>query len=134
MKDTTLPIILRGLQDKKTRGPAARVLGDMGPEARETAGELAKFLDDSDDRDRVKLAVAILRVGGPKEAAIEVLLEALKNPEQRSFALIVMGNLGPEAAELIPAVQSLTQDRRPWVRGSAHEVLRKIDPKGSIER
>jgi HEAT repeat protein len=66
--------------------------------------------------------------------AVPALLKALSAPDrnQREGAAVVLGRIGPPAADAIGGLMSALEDAHSWVRQAAVDALPKIDPDGSL--
>ena len=115
--------------DKKNsvelRVNVARVLGWIGPEARDTVPILAAFLR-GDQKVRDQAAWALGRIGAP---AVALLVEALRDESEkvRASAMHALATVGPEAAVAQPVVCTLTGDEDAKVRELALTALRTTD-------
>ena len=91
-----VPLLVRQLEEERFRDSVARALLGIG-----APGEVWDRLQ-ADRRSRARLTG---RVGermsqGRTNAALEVLVEAIPNPETRPLAGRILGDLGPQAAPL----------------------------------
>jgi len=96
---------------------------------------LGDLLHSQNDRLRWNAAV-FLNEWGPDEAkkTVPVLIQALLRHSSRRFrakAAVLLGQLGPEAKEAIPALTQALQDQDATVREAAAEALKKIQATGS---
>jgi len=129
------------------RSYAARALGDSGEAARAVARDLVPLAGDPDPLVRREAAHALLKIRPDREiirplikkllaesdpgtrnrilnaiadlgkAAVPNLIEALKDDEAAPYACVVLGTIGPEAAEAAPALaERLKAEKRPEVR------------------
>ena len=121
--------------DHQRRQNAARVLGRIGPSAKDAAGDLAASLDDKEPPVRIA-AAALIRVD-PERArpALDVLIAVLREKSETAYLnqMVVireLGELGPVAQPAMPALNSLV-----WpgfgdpLELAAVAALRKIDPR-----
>lgn len=60
--------------------------------------------------------------------ALPALMQALNEPNSRSWAAGIIGSIGPKAAEAVPKLVALLGEEDAVVRGSACNGLRGIDP------
>jgi HEAT repeat protein len=106
----------------------ARILGDMGPEAREAVPALAAKLDRFDDQRKIDIAAAILRIDPAHEEASKCLFEALgKRGHGRSHkASEALGRSGKPALDDL--IRLLKSDDLETVKGA----LRALEAMGAI--
>ncbi len=129
------------------RAYAARALGDSGEAARPVARELVPLAADPDPLVRREAAQALLKIRPDREvvrplmrkmlaeadpgtrnrilnaiadlgkAAVPNLVDALKEDEAAPYAIVVLGSIGPDAADAAPALaERLKAEQRPEVR------------------
>ncbi len=91
----------------------------------------AKLMQDPDQGIRLRVMAA---VADAKSAAVPALIEALKNPSVTYWACIILGDIGPDAAAAVPALEGLLGDRRPDVRREAVLALAAIGSKDSLAK
>jgi HEAT repeat protein len=125
----------RGLKvrDDYVREAAARVLGDIGPEAEAAVPILQEQLKVRDYHGKVQSATAnaLAKIGA---AAVPALIEVLKDKDAsaRLAAASALGKLGPAAKDAAPVLtQALKENNLP-----AHvvaQVLRKIGQPAATE-
>jgi len=89
--------------DGAVRRAAASSLGAIGPEAVDAIPRLAATATDPDPSVRNATIGALGRIGSP--AAVPVLVQALKDPKTASLAVRALGNMGPTARGVIPALR-----------------------------
>jgi HEAT repeat protein len=65
------------------------------------------------------------------KTSVPILIECLKDilPNVRQAACNVLGNIGPDAAAALPALQELTNDSVPFVQNAARSSIQRIDAK-----
>ncbi len=104
---------------------AMRAVAAIGPEARSTIPDLAQKLQGNDLQETWEAGTALGSVGPD---ALRALVTALQNqlPAVRQAALSGIKEVGPEAAQAIPAVIEKLGDRDQWVRGWAAQALTSI--------
>jgi HEAT repeat protein len=128
--------LLRALKDSDAgvRREAATALGQVGPAVKaEAFRDLLAALSDRDADVRQAAVRAAMRLGAPVAADLPVLRGLLERGdptgEARSFALLALGYLGPEARSAAPAVVEvlLRADSR-RLRLLALGALEKIGP------
>ena len=105
---------------------AAKALGHLGPAAAPAVPNLIQAMNyKSSDTKFVGAAAqeALVRVGAP---AVGELVKGLKNAALRSDLLNVLGKIGPDAGEAIPALSALLDD--PDSGAAAKAALARIQP------
>jgi HEAT repeat protein len=142
----------------RVRSYAAYALGSIGPGAARSFEKLAAHLTDADPQvrrevvkavrrlqiDRAKLipvVVKILESSSPAEVvpamaaiaeggkqSVPALIEALNHPEARYWACQILGQIGADSADAVPAVAKVLTDERPEVRREAVLCLGHIGP------
>jgi hypothetical protein len=121
-------IQLLGDSDPDTRAGAAFCLCRIGPAAEEAVPALLRCLGDSATRDN---AFAALRsISAKPDVVVPVLIGHLGSPamDQQAWALKCLGEFGADAKTALPAVLTLLDDHQLYVRQTATNALRKIDP------
>jgi HEAT repeat protein len=104
---------------------AMRAIEAIGPEARPAIPDLARKLQGKDLQECWDAGNALGCIG---PEAVRVLIVALQSelPAVRQAALLGLKEIGPEAAQAIPAVIEKLGDRDEWVRGWAAQTLTSI--------
>jgi HEAT repeat protein len=104
---------------------AMRAVGAIGAEARPAIPDLARNLQGRDLQECWEAGTALGRIGPD---AVRVLSAALQSelPAVRQAALLGLKEIGPEAAQAIPAVIEKLGDRDEFVRGWAAQALTSI--------
>jgi HEAT repeat protein len=95
-----------------------RVLGTLGPLAKDALADMQRALRHDDALVRVNAARAVWRMGGPRDLALSSLREAMLTRQRghgRSHALDAIGEIGPAAAELASLLPQLFEDDDDWV-------------------
>jgi HEAT repeat protein len=84
------------------------------------------MLSDPDDTVKSKAAIILGRVGTP---ALPALLSMLShsNATNRCLAAFAIGEIGADAAHLIPKLEPLLTDKSSYPRLSSAEALRKLN-------
>ena len=125
-----VPVLVEFLRDENfyVRGHAARVLGNIGFQAKAAIPLLIEALKDPDSFVRGHAARALGNIGFQAKAAIPLLIEALKDPD--SFVSInaaeALGNIGPQAKAAIPALAKALKSWNDEVCKSAANALKNI--------
>lgn len=105
------------------RRRAARALHRLGPEAAPASAALIQALDDPAAR---SLALrALIRIGA---AAVPRLIPSLNSQDgaRRRSALYILNEIGPEAAQAIPAIKALRERADERERSFADQALRSL--------
>ena len=126
--EAVLPAILEQLDsgDAKSRQLAARVLGSIGYLEIEAEDALVAALEDSEPGVRAASLSALVQTGAElPEGSIARLAEFLtaQDAETRADAVLALGQLGPEAAEAVSAIEVALADESSDIRHSAAWVL-----------
>jgi HEAT repeat protein len=127
-RDLVPPLIelLRG-EDAGVWGPAARILGKIGPEARQAVPALIELLQRG-DRDARDAAWALGGIGPEARAAVPALIELLQRGDRdaRKDAAVALGRIGGQVAvaALLEVLEGAVPD--PEVVSNAMRVLSDI--------
>jgi HEAT repeat protein len=130
---SALPVLAEVLQKDdraEARWRAADLLGQIGPEARESSSAMAALVAALRDRDsyvRAVAAAALASIGPAGPDALPPLCDMLSGGE-RVPALRALARYGDEAAPAIPRVIELLGDDDSEVRWNAARTLGKIGP------
>jgi HEAT repeat len=139
--DRLVPVLTELLRsdDAAVVKTAARCLGGLGPEARQSAPVLATVWvrwDDSEDESlRFTLAYALLSVEPRSVAAVPGLARLLKadNTYGACWAASHLADMGPGGKVAVPSLVEALKDVRADVRKAAAEALKRIDPQAAAE-
>jgi len=112
--------------DANIREVAARILGNIGPQAVEAVPALTTALKDPDRRVRIQAAVALGRIGPEAKEAVPALFEALKDPMVREAGKDALERIGVDSNEAIPILIETLQHKD--MRTYAAEGLLRIGP------
>jgi HEAT repeat protein len=130
-----VPALIKLLHDKDpaTRLRTARVLGSLGPVAKDAIPALTETLRDPDIDVRHQALYALRRVrptAKPTEAEVGVFVLDLRDPDPavRLAAVKNLRAMGQAAANAGPALLEATQDQDPDVRRLATEVTNQLPP------
>lgn len=131
MGATAVPALLEILSDREqdTRQViAARVLGQIGPEAVAAVAGLVKELACEKTHVRQGAAEALAAIGQTAEPAVPALVNLLAdwNPQVRQAAAKSLARVGHAAGVAVPALIQLLTDREDEVRESAVQALAQI--------
>lgn len=114
--------------DEQTRGCAAFALGDMGAQAGEAVGRLARLGRDPSPFVRRHVAEALGTIARHPEAAVPALegLLADEDPQTRFNAAYALARFGTQAEAAVPALALALEDSNRYVRNHSAEALRHI--------
>jgi HEAT repeat protein len=140
------------------RAHAADALGKIGPAAKSAGPALAALIDDPDKTVRLQALESLLQVHpGPAvgvpvfakimegdddvlrtrvlngltdhgKEAVPFLIELLKNEKTAYWACLVLGQIGADAKDAVPAMAALLADKDLFVRREAIMALAEIGP------
>jgi HEAT repeat protein len=116
-------------REPRLRSQAARILGEIGPDAVEATEALTRNLTHADVEVRLETALALWRVDRRQEPAVEVLTAAAKDSdvEVRRRAIAYLGWVGPGARSALPLLRESLQDAHLAVRIEAVFALSEVD-------
>jgi HEAT repeat protein len=114
-----VPVLLRHIDESPF--VIARALAEIGPAAKDALPALGRRMSGSSEEERVAAAEAVLRIGGDRDAALQVLVDAVDSTaalhESRSDedlgteAVYALGRSGDAARPAVAALrQSATRD------------------------
>ncbi|HEY6554076.1 MAG TPA: HEAT repeat domain-containing protein [Vicinamibacteria bacterium] len=108
------------------RAAAARILGEIGPAARDAAPALAQALKDGDPAVRQNAAQALGYIGPGAKVAAPALITALSDKEApvRRSAAFALGKVGSLEAEA--ALKTARKDKVEAVRNAAKVALKDL--------
>ena len=126
-----VPALLKALEQKDGQGPGGRRrAAGPGRPARQgrTSGPPPRRRRTQNGLVRVKAADAVARIDPKDQAAVPVLIEALKDKsgKARRAAAEVLGDIGAGAAAAVPALVAALKDADEDVRWAAAEALRDV--------
>jgi HEAT repeat protein len=126
--EAALPAILEQLEsgDVKSRQLAARALGNIEYLEIEAEDALVAALEDSEPGVRAAALAALVQTGAElPEGSIAKLAEFLsaQDADARADAVLALGQLGPQAAEALPAIEIALVDESSDIRHSAAWAL-----------
>ena len=118
-----------------TKYAAIHAVGEIGPEASEAIPILVDTIRQTRNRDkRILLACNHALLGMGKEI-VPYMITLLKDDdwEIRRGAAWMLGKVGPEAKDAVPALTEALHDTSPAVRTKAAEALKKITRRADLE-
>jgi HEAT repeat protein len=111
------------------RAAAARILGEMGPQAKDAVAELQAALADADKDVRRSAARALGDIGPASKPAVSALGKALKDAEApvRQSAAYALGRIGDPAAKA--PLEAARKDTNEGVKRAAKDALKQLKKK-----
>lgn len=122
--------MLKG-EDPIGKYAAIHAVGKIGPEAKEAIPILIETIREVRNRDRRILVACNKALLGMGKEIVPHMISLLKDDtwEMRRGAAWILGKLGPDAKEAVPALTEALNDANPSVRLQAQESLKKIQGK-----
>jgi HEAT repeat protein len=137
---SAVPALIEALDSDKfgVYASAVLALGRIGSDAKPALPALrAKLKAANGATERVRLATALARIGDKQEAA-SVLLELGLNAKDwlaREWALQALGEMGPAAAPVLPALKKAMRNEddweRRWVAFAVWRIGRRVESGGT---
>lgn len=117
-----------GCADEQARGCATYALGDMGAQASEAVGQLARLGSDPSPFVRRHVAEALGTITHHPETAVPALEGLLgdEDPQTRFNAAYALAHFGAGADAAVPALTTALGDDNRYVRNHSAEALRHI--------
>jgi HEAT repeat protein len=115
-----------GDQDQGVRLMAVQRLRELSRAAEPALGDLAKLLDDKDEKIRRTAGEALVRIGGKSVPALTAALDS-KSRDAREVALTALGKMGPLAKPALPAMRKRLTDSDPIVKELAKRTVLVIE-------
>jgi HEAT repeat protein len=116
---------LVGDEDPAVRRAAVQAIRAIQPGPQVVLPLLGNLLQDADDAVRIRAMHELAEVG---DEAVSLLIEALEDEETVYWACLVLGEIGPEADEAVPALIGLLKSETPGIRREAAMALGQIGP------
>lgn len=125
--------LLAALQDptEPVREQAVVALGRLGSFAAEAVPVLEKVIVQRRVQCRALAAVAIWRITGESDFAIQIIRQEIFLPENQLQAINCLKEMGPHAAPAAPELYKLLVSPDPDLRQLAAEVIAKVGPAGA---
>jgi HEAT repeat protein len=128
---SAVPALIAALDTDRysVRAESVRALGRIGPDARAALPRLRALL--AEERSAF-LALAVARVGDPREAAAVMLDEAINASKRvhREDALRALAEMGPAASSVLPALRKRLRDENGladrWVACAICKIGRRV--------
>jgi HEAT repeat protein len=112
--------------DDKVRREAIRAIIKIRPGLEVIQPLLKKIMDDASPEVRMEAMHAMAEVGKP---VVPQLIEAVKKDGSGLYACLVLAEIGPDAAEAVPALtEKVKSEKRPEIRREAISALGAIGP------
>lgn len=120
-----------GLKNKDLRLYAVRVLGKIGPDAKEAAGPLAETLDGAEGQFRREAQFVLGMFGAAAAPAVPELTKSLASDDEqiRNSAIYALGKIGPAAKPSATELRKLIAGDDEFTRFAALWALVRIEPK-----
>jgi HEAT repeat protein len=111
------------------RAAAARILGELGPAAKDAVPDLQAALGDPDKEVRRNAARSLGDIGKASKPAVAALGKALKDqdPQVRQAAAYALGRIGDPAAK--PLLEAAKKDTNEDVKHAAQKALKALNKK-----
>ena len=111
-----------------TRTAAIKAIGEMGPEAKQAIPVLIETIRETKNRDKnilLSCNYALLKMG---KEIVPYMISLLKDDdwEMRGGSAWILGKVGPDAKDAVPALTESLHDTNAVVRRKAAESLKKI--------
>jgi len=125
-------VLIVGLEDKdpERRRVAAFTLSEMGSSAKPAVAALGKALHDPEILVRLGAAGALWMLERQVELVVGILMEGLQHSDAwtRRWSIDVLGRMGPEARQAVPALGKMLKDGSAEMRLAAVKTLGFIGP------
>jgi len=128
-----VPDLVRLLDDAALRKNAARALGRIGPPAKGALPRLSAALEHRDRDFRFEAALALRRIGYPREKLVAVFADCLrraKSEHHRTLAAEFLADVG--AHDHVPDLVRALDDPSGWVRRTVAEALGKLQAREAL--
>jgi len=110
-------------EDPVVRVSAADALGDLGPEAVAAVPVLLQAIEDEEPFVRASGPEALEKIGS---VAVPALVGAIQQGHLSLRAAVTLGEIGPSAADAIPALEAALEDEDETVGKEAARALKSI--------
>lgn len=105
------------------RWNAITALGDIGPAAKAATPDLIADLSDPDAQVKLSAERALVKIG---KGAVPALVASLKDEKLHSLVTPILGEIGPDAKDAVPALQGLLQSKDSGAKREAILALAAI--------
>lgn len=115
-------------EDPNRKYAAIQAIGEIGPEAKEAIPILVKTIRETRNRDKRILFACTNALLGMGKEIVPYMISSLKDDDwqMRRGSAWMLGKLGPNAKDAIPALTEALNDPSEAVRLKAAESLKKI--------
>jgi HEAT repeat protein len=117
--------------EQSVRRQAIDALKAIRPGPKVSIPLFVKLMQDADPGVRLRVMGAVADAGG---AAVPALVEALKNDAAAYWAILILRDIGPDAAGAVPALVQKLKDRRPEIRREATLALAAIGSPDAVAK
>ncbi len=111
--ESVVPKVSKALSNPQLRGPAIRVLKELGPKASGAVDALIAAADKADPKVRTDIQMTLAAIGPAAAPATDMLIKSIgsKNADERESALLALRKIGPGAkAAVKPLLERVKKD------------------------
>jgi HEAT repeat protein len=111
--ESVVPRVSKALSNPQLRGPAIRVLKELGPKASGAVEALIAAADKADPKVRTDIQMTLGAIGPAAAPATDMLIKSIgsKNADERESALLALRKIGPGAkAAVKPLLERVKKD------------------------
>jgi HEAT repeat protein len=125
-KDVKELIVTLKSEKVAERAAAARILGELGPAAKEAVPDLQAALGDADKDVRHAAARSLGDIGKASKPAVKALAKTLKDPDAsvRQASAYALGRIGDPSAK--PYLDAAKKDTNEGVKRAAKDALKAL--------
>lgn len=130
MGESAVGQLVEALQKAELRAVAAAVLGHIGPDAKTAVPTLLELLKiEKDPTNRRELLLALSSIAPTTKEAVPLAIDSLADPEERVVlaACLLLGKIGPDAKEAVPALKKLLDSKDEVIHDFAAKALQSIE-------
>jgi HEAT repeat protein len=125
--------LMKLLQDKDLRLRAIITMGEIGPPADKTLGELKKCINDKDGELAAWSAFALWQITGKSEETLPVLKNLLATEAHYNLSIRLLGDMGEAAQSVLPTLVALyREEENANDRRTLAIAIKKIDAKAAM--
>jgi HEAT repeat protein len=128
--DSVVPRVSQALSNPQLRGPAIRVLKELGPKASGAVDSLIAAADKADPKVQTDIQMTLAAIGPAAAPATEMLVKSLgsKNANERESALLALRKIGPGAKAAVKPLLELAKTDDSFESAAAAWALARIAP------